>query len=180
MKPKTSRAAVLAALLLCAGLTHGQDTSGARPKRARAPEDYRPRKLKEVAAAGPGAEGRGDEAETVIVGGDVLPSRVRVRYAGSSRPLPPRKREVLRRWAMRFAGLPEGYTKPYETELLFAEDGAEFWLAVRRDDRLVRAGRGLKRGDESELFLIRVGAAKASGKWEPLLLIENSSAVTRD
>ncbi len=179
MKRKPSCAVLVAALLLGVGLTRGQDSRGPGPKRARAPEDYKPRTLKEVAAAGRGAEGRGDRAETMTVRGDVLPSRVVVKYAGSSRRLPPIKREVLRRWAVRFAGLPESYTGPYETELLFAEGGAEYWLAVRRSDQLARFGQELKRGDEFELFLIRVGAAKVADRWEPLLLIESSSPVRR-
>lgn len=179
MKRKSTRV-VLILLLLGFNASHGQDASGPGPKRPRAPDDYKPRTLKEVASRGPGAESRGDKGETMIVEADILPSRARVRYAGSARRLPPAKREVLRRWAVRFAGFPEGYTAPYETELLFAEDGAEFWLAVRRDGPLARAGRELRRGDELELFLIRVGAAKAPGGWEPVLLVESSIPATRD
>lgn len=172
MKRKTSCAVLVVALLLGVGPTRGQNSSGPGPKRARAPEDYKPRTLKEISAAGPGAESRGDKAETLAAQGDVLPSRVLVRYAGSSRPFPRHKREVLRRWAVRFAGFPEGYVERYETELLFSEDGAEHWLAVRKADR-PRVERELKRGAEVNLYLIRVGAAKAAGGWEPVLLIES-------
>ncbi|HLL74271.1 MAG TPA: hypothetical protein VK421_03330 [Pyrinomonadaceae bacterium] len=172
MKHKSSRAVLLAALLFGVCLAYGQDASGPRPKRARTPEDYKPRTLKEVSAEGPGAESRGNKEETMLVEGDILPSRVRVKYAGSSRRLPPIKREVLRQWARLYAGSPEGYTKPYETEVLFTEDGAEHWLAVKRE-ALPRFERELKRGGEVDLYLIRLGAAKASGKWEPVLLIES-------
>ena len=181
MKRKSFCVALLAALLLGVGLGHGQDTSGPGRKRARTPEDYKPRTLKDVAAEAAGAESRGDKAETMIVQGDVLPSRVvRVKYAGSSRRLPQSKKEVLRQWARLYAGFPESYTKPYETELLFAEGGAEYWLAVRQDDQFLRDERELKRGDEFELYLIRVGAAKFADKWEPVLLVEGSSLVIRD
>ena len=180
MKRKASCAALLAALLLGVALTHGQDTSGPGRKRARTPEDYKPRTLKEAAAEGERAVTRADKAGTMTVRGDVLPSRVRAKYAGSSRRLPPLKREVLRQWAVRFAGFPEGYIRRYETELLFAEDGAEFWLAVGRNDRLVSSVDQLRRGDLFELLLIRVGAAKVSDRWEPLMLIESSSVVIRD
>lgn len=180
MKRKPSCAVLVVALLLGAGLTRGQDAAGPGPKRARTREDYKPRTLKEVASQGPGAESRGDKAETMIVRGDVLPSRVSVKYAGRARPFPQHKREVLRRWAVRFAGLPESYTGPYETELLFAEGGEEHWLAVRRNDHFLRGGREPKRGDEFELFLIRVGAAKVADRWEPVLLIESSSPVIRN
>ena len=172
MKHKLSRAVLVVALLLGVNPAHGQGTSGPGPKRARTPEDYKPRTLKEVLAEGPGAESRGDKAETMIVRGDILPSRVRVKYAGRARPFPQHKREVLRQWARLYAGVPEGYTEPYETELLFVEDGTEHWLAVRKA-ALPRFERELQRGEEVDLYLIRVGAAKASGGWESVLLIES-------
>lgn len=172
MKRKLARAVLLVALLLGVVAAQGQDAPGPKPKRPRTPDDYKPRTLKEVAAEGPGAESRGDKAETMTVQGDILPSRVRVRYDGATRPFPQQRREVLRQWARLYAGFPEGYTEPYETELLFVEDGAEHWLAVRKSDR-PRFARELKRGEEVDLYLIRVGAAKTPGGWEPVLLIES-------
>lgn len=172
MKRTSSCGVLVVALLVGVGLTRGQDAPGPGPKRARTPEDYKPRTLKEVSAARPGAESRGDKAETMLVEGDVLPSRVRIKYAGAARRFPQHKREVLRQWARLYAGFPEGYTEPYETELLFVEDGARHWLAVRKADR-PRVERELKRGGEVDLYLIRVGAAKASGGWESVLLIED-------
>jgi hypothetical protein len=128
--------------------------------------------LKEVAAQESGAESLGNKEETMIVHADILPSRVRVIYTGSARPLPQIKQEVLRQWARLYAGFPEGYTKPYETEMLFIEDGREHWLAVKKES-LPRLKRELKQGDAVDLYLIRVGAAKASGEWELMLLTEN-------
>lgn len=172
MKLKSSYAAVLTALLLVGGSTPGQDSRGPQPKRARTPEDYKERSLKEVVAKGDDAGGRWNKEETVIVHGDILASRVRARYDGAARPFPQERREVLRQWARLYAGAPETYTQPYETEVLFTDDGAQHWLAVRKRD-LARLGQELKRGETAELFLIRVGAAKTPGGWEPVLLVEN-------
>ena len=180
MKGKLTRAALLFAILLGGNAAQGQDAPGPGRKRARTPEDYRPRTLKELVAEAGGEGSRGNKEETMIVQADILPTRVAVRYAGSSRRLLPSKREVLRQWAVRFAGFPEGYTEPYETELLFAEGDAEYWLAVRQDDPFLRFERELKRGDSFELFLIRVGAAKVTGRWEPVLLVESSIHVIMD
>ena len=180
MRRRSFCVATLVALLLGVGLTHGQDASGPGRKRARTLEDFKPRTLKEIAAAGQGAESRGDKAETMTIQGDVLPTRVTVKYAGSWRPLPPHKGEVLRQWARLYAGDHIGYVKPYETELLFTEGGAEFWLAVRRDDGFLQDAHELERGELFELYLIRVGAAKLADKWEPVLLVEGSSLVIRD
>ena len=56
--------------------------------------------------------------------------------------------------------------------MLFNEGGTDYWLAVRKE-ALPRYERELKKGDAVDLYLIRVGAAKTSGGWEPVLLIEN-------
>jgi hypothetical protein len=171
MKHKSLYFVLLLAFLLGGNLAYGQDSLGAKPKKPRTLDDYKPRTLKEVAAKGSDAESRGNKEETMIVHPDILPSRVRVTYTGSKRPLPQIKKEVLRQWARLYAGFPEGYTEPYETEMLFVEDGAEYWLAVRKES-LPRFKQELKQGEVVDLYLIRVGAAKASDEWELMLLVE--------
>ena len=171
MKRKSSHFALLTAFLLGCGLAYGQGSLGAKPKRARTPDDYKSRTLKEVAAEGSNTESRGNKEETMIVTADILPSRVRVTLAGSARPIPQLKKEVLRQWARLYAGAIESYTKPYETEMLFNEDGREYWLAVKQ--RSLPGLKELKQGERLDLYLIRVGAARADGGWEPLLLIES-------
>lgn len=172
MKYKLSYVVLLMAFLVGGNFAYGQDSLGAKPKRARTPEDYKPGTLKEVAAQSTDAESRGNKEETMRVYPDILPSRVRVTYTGSSRPLPQDKKEVLRQWARLYAGAPETYTEPYETELLFTEDGKEHWLAVRKRS-LPQFEKELKRGEAVDLYLIRLGAAKTSDAWELLLLIES-------
>lgn len=172
MKRKSSFVVLLLTLLIGGSLAYGQGSLGAKPKRARTPDDYKPRTLKELAAKGSDAESRGNKEETMVVHADILPSKLRVTYAGSSRPLPHIKKEVLRQWARLYAGSPESYTEPYETEMLFNENGAEYWLAVRKKS-LPQFERELKKGEAVELYLIRVGAAKTPGGWEPMLLIES-------
>lgn len=175
MKRTSSHNALLLVLLLLGcGPAYGQGSLGAKPKKARTPDDYRLRTLKEVTAAegAAGAESRVNKEETMVVHADILPSRVRATYTGSVRTLPQIKRETLRQWARLYAGFPEGYTKPYETEMLFTEGGREYWLAVRRES-LPRFKQELKKGEAVDLYLIRVGAAKVSGGWESMLLIES-------
>jgi hypothetical protein len=128
--------------------------------------------LKEVTTEKSGAESLGNKEETMMVEADILPSRVRVTYTGSTRPLPQIKKEVLRQWARRYAGSVEHYTVPYETEILFTENGAEYWLAVRKQS-FPHFERELKKGEAVDLYLIRVGAARAADKWEWMLLVEN-------
>lgn len=172
MRRRSSRVALLLALLLGGHTAYGQEGLGPRPKRPRAPDDYRPRTLKEVAAEPAAAGGLGNKEETMRVDADILPSRVRAVYAGAARPLPQAKREVLRQWARLYAGAPETYTEPYRTEMLFAEGGASHWLAVRKGD-VPRLRREIKKGAAAELYLVRMGSAKTSGGWESLLLVES-------
>lgn len=169
---KSSHCVLLMAFLLGCGLAYGQGSLGAKPKKPRTPDDYKPRTLKEIAAKGSGSESRGNKEETMRVYGDILPSRVRATYTGSSRPLPQIKQEVLRQWARLYAGFPEGYTEPYETEMLFIEDGAEHWLAVRKES-IPRFVRELKQGEAVDLYLVQVGEARTSSEWELMLLIES-------
>jgi hypothetical protein len=172
MSRRTSHLVLLLALLLGGNLAYGQDRLGPKPKRPRTLEDYKPRTLKELAAERADAESLGNKEETMVVQANVLPSRVRVVYTGYTRPLPRIKREVLRQWARLYAGVPEGYTEPYETEMLFTEDGAEYWLAVRKES-LPRFGQELKQGGAVDLYLVRIGAAKTDDSWELMLLVES-------
>lgn len=171
MKRKSSYVVLLLAILLGGTLAYGQDPLGAQPKKPRTEDDYKPRTLKELAAKEADAESRGNKEETMIVHSDILPSRVRVVSTGSTRPLPQIKQEVLRQWARLYAGFPEGYTRSYETEMLFVEDGVEYWLAIRKES-LPDFQQQLAKGEALDLSLIRMGAAKVSDKWEPLILVE--------
>ena len=164
-------------LLLGASLAFGQGTLGAKPKWARMPGDYQPRTLREISekeldAPGSQTEQRTDKEESLRVRSDILPSRVRASYTGLTRPLPIVKKELLFQWARLYAGAMETYTVPYESELLFRENGVGYWLAVRKK-ALPDFVRALKRGDEVDLYLIRLGAARVSEGWESLLLVES-------
>lgn len=172
MSHKSSHFVLLLALLLASNMIYGQDSMGAKPKKPRTPDDYKPRSLKEIDTAGDATESLGNKEETMVVHSDILPSRVRVTYTGSARPLPQIKREILRQWARLYAGFPEGYTEPYETEMLFTESGAKHWLAVRKKS-VPHFKQELKRGEAVDLYLIRVGAAKVSDGWELMLLVES-------
>ena len=163
--------ALLLLVVLFSNFAFGQDPLGAKPKRARTVDDYKPRTLKEVTTKGPDAESLGNKEQTMTVQSDFLPSRVRVAYKGSVRNLPQIKKELLRQWALRYAGAPEFYTEPYETEMLFVENGTEYWLAVRKD-ALPKIQQEFNMGEKIDLFLLRMGMVKTSNDWESLLLVE--------
>ncbi|HYP00403.1 MAG TPA: hypothetical protein VER76_09470 [Pyrinomonadaceae bacterium] len=171
MKHKLLYLVFILTFLLCGVSAYGQGSSLPGNKKPRTVDDYRPRTLKQIvskAAAG----GHRDKESGVVLHGNILPSRVKVIYAGSTRPLPQNRKDVLVKWAQRFAGDPAHYTVPYETEALFVEGRTKHWLAVRRD---FAAGltKELKKGDAVFLYLIRLGGVQAAGKWEWLMLVES-------
>lgn len=172
MKNKPLHFVIALTFVLCGDPAYGQNPLGPGPKKARTADDYQPRTLKELIAPGTAADGRHDEEDGVILRGKVLPSRVRVTYTGSTRPLPLRKKDVLLKWARRFAGSPDHYTVPYETEMLVIEDGTKHWLAVKKKF-VPQLGKELKKGDTVDLYVIRLGGVRTAGEWEWLILVES-------
>ena len=145
-------------------------------KKPRTVADYQPRTLRELSTLLPdtfraalaerGVEGNKDMKQ--IVHGELFPSRVKVVYSGTKRPLVEDKRNVIIGWANQFAGMPEFYTKPYQTELLFTEDNQNYWLAVHND----LLSREWKQGQTLELCVIKFGNVRIGAEFEPVLLAE--------
>jgi hypothetical protein len=145
-------------------------------KNPRTDADYRPRMLRELntllpeafraALAERGVEGNKDMKQ--IVHGELFPSRVKVVYSGTQRPLLEDKRNLIIGWANQFAGAPEFYTKPYQTEMLFTEGDEKYWLAVHKD----LLSHDWKQGDTLELCVIKMGNVWIGNEFEPVLLVE--------
>lgn len=162
------------ACLIIASLTvtvHAQQTAGAGVKRPRTPEDYQAGTLKDLAAKASSTDSRGNKMETMIVDPDISPTRVRVSYAGLTRRMPETNAEVVRQWARLYAGAPETY-KPYEVDVLFAEDGKKYWLTFTQK-KLTAFWDSSVWNKPVDLFLIRMGSVKTSNNWEPVFLVES-------
>ena len=145
-------------------------------KKPRTVADYHPRMLRELttllpepfraALAERGVEGNKDMK--LIVHGELFPSRVKVVYSGTQRPLVEDKRSVIIGWANKFAGMPEFYTVPYQTELLFTEGTEKYWLAVHKD----LLAQDWKQGEALELCVIKLGNVRIVDEFEPVILVE--------
>ena len=145
-------------------------------KKPRTIADYQPRTLRELttllpedfraALAERGVNGNKDMKQ--LVHGELFPSRVKVVYSGKKRPLREDKRNVIIGWANQFAGMPEFYTAPYQTELLFKEDNEEHWLAVHKD----LLAHDWKQGETLDLCVIKLGNVRTGAEFEPVLLVE--------
>ena len=170
MKLKAMFLIMLSAFFVIGISVYAQDTSGPAPKKPRTAADYTPRTLKQIAAISNANARKSKEAE--VLTGDLFPSRVRVTYMGSKRPLSQVSRDVIQHWAQRYAGDPIHYTGPYQNEMLFREKGASHWLVVKKD-LLSQFEDEIKPSDIVELNLIRLGAFRSSGKWNWVLLVES-------
>lgn len=172
MKHATFRLALVLALLFGGNFTHAQDPLGPQPKKARTPEDYKLRTLKEIRAVGAAIIKEQPEGTTTLVHGNLFPSRVRVTYKGSVRPLTPEKKDVISQWAQRYAGAPSHYTERYTSEALFTEMGVDHWLVMKSQD-IPWLRKNLRRGRAVNLHLIRLGAFKTRDTWRWVLLVES-------
>ena len=63
---------------------------------------------------------------------------------------------------------------PYETDMLFTEDGKSYWLVVSTEF-LPKFQQQLKKGEAVDLFLVKLGNTRISDKLEPVLLVEKFS-----
>jgi len=168
--------ALLFVFLFSANLAVGQDPLGPQPKKARTPEDYKLRTLKEIAELGSTiAAERDDDRKgdaTTLTHGDLLPSRVRVTYKGRVRPASKVKKDVISYWSNKYAGAPQHYIVAYTSEALFGEAGINHWLVINRSV-VPRLKREVKSGRVVDLHLIRMGAYKIGERWRWVLLVED-------
>jgi hypothetical protein len=171
--PKMKTRLCLLALFLsftATALAYGQGV-----KKPRTIDDYRPRTMQELSTSLPdtfrkalAAHDANKQKTAIVVHAEMFPSRVKVAYAETRRPLLEGKKNVISAWANQFAGMPEFYTAPYQTEILVTEDGENYWLAVK-EEFLTRE---LKKGEMLELCVIKLGNARVADKLEPVLLVE--------
>ena len=145
-------------------------------KKPRTDADYRARTLQELTSLQPdyiANDPKYKDAASlrIVVHGDLLPSRVTALYDGTTRPIVDSRKGVITAWANRFAGAPEFWTVPYDTEMLFTEAGKRHWLVVRKES-LAKFAQEFKKGEAVELFLVKLGNAHVDDKMEPVLLVE--------
>jgi hypothetical protein len=167
-----------AVLVLCSlGVSLcAQEAAGPRPKRARVADDYQAGTLKELAAKAASAESLGNKEETMVIDADLSPTRVRATYAELTARIPDAKVELIRQWARRYAGAPETYTKAYEVDVAFTENGTQYWLTFNKKALNAFWDSGVL-NKPVDLFLIKMGSIKQGDTWMPVLLVESFQKV---
>ena len=143
--------------------TLSQDALGPQPKRVRAPEDYKPSTLKEI-------DSPDLQASSTVSLGTIHPYRVRATYIGVSRLITQSNKKALLRWTQCCAGDPGHYIKAYENELLFEEDGVQYWLPIPKQQLVIQ--HQFLSGDPVDLYLIKVATNRGRRDRSWALLVE--------
>jgi len=157
-------------------VVHGQN----EPK-PRTEKDYIPRTLSALSDLYPpmiakalNERSEEDKRQTaIVVHNELLPSRVKVVYDGTLRPIDEHKKAVIVGWANPRDQAPKIDTTPYQTEMLFTENGKDYWLVVPQDSLL--KFQELQRGDTVELFVIKMGnirLKRTDEKMEPVIVVD--------
>ena len=173
MKSRTSL------FLLLLSLTASLLTYAQTPPKPRTEEDYNPRTLKELSMLYPAYIAKAlKEHDTkypdIIVHTDLLPSRVKVIYEGTTRPINQTKKNVIRSWANRPEAASQLDVTPYQTEMLFTENNENYWLPVPTE-LLSKFGAELNKGDAVQLFVVKIGNVRLERddvNLEPVILVE--------
>jgi hypothetical protein len=133
--------------------------------------DFKPRTLKEIVALDATEIEQSERKNSVILHADTLLSVVRVKYTGKSRRISETKKGFLQNWAQTFTGDGVKYAAMYEEDLLFTEDGVEYWLPVQK--RVIpHFAKELKEGDAVDLYLVRAGGVCVKKACDWFFLVE--------
>lgn len=137
-------------------------------------EKYQPRRLdqivKQYAAKvvdDPDIEVKFPDESIAVLTRDSFPSRVTVTYTGQSRPISPKRKELINHWLRIWYGydtqVRDKYVKLWDMEFLFTENLIEYWLPVQTP-LIQHLQSELKKGDDVTLFVAWVGARKEADK----------------
>jgi hypothetical protein len=129
---------------------------------------YLPRKLSEVIKANNSADMQQQQGVAIVVGSS--PFKARVIYRGQFRPIPEDKKSLIKLW-MQSNNYSEDHFQMFAEELLFREDGIEYWLPVQ-SVLIPHFKRELSKGESLDLFAAWIGVTFAEpGKREHVFLV---------
>ena len=137
-------------------------------------DDYERRTLQELVKTNEQVDGedlkRFPEQNQFVFRGKTLPSVVRLTYTGELRSLSTERKKFIELWAGSYYRNP-GFANLYESEFLFKEGIADYWLPVQKQVAKYFDSE-LKKGELVDLYLIRPGGLKVKGKTEWVFLVE--------
>lgn len=107
-----------------------------------------------------------------------FPSRVKLTYLEKSRPLPPKKKQLLEAWKRMWkeAKFPNDPVEQFQTEVLFQEGSEEYWIAVQKP-LLKPLPEEAKPRQMINAYVIWLGAVKVEDHWEWLIAMNEFQAL---
>jgi hypothetical protein len=133
--------------------------------------DFKQRTLKEIVSLDAREINDSERENRVIFHADKLLSVIRVKYTGKSRPVAEIKREYLKKWAQTFTRNGDEYPALYEKDMLFIEDGVEYWLPVQKN-LIPHFSKELKEGEDVNIYIVRAGGLCSKKVCDWLFLVE--------
>jgi hypothetical protein len=131
-------------------------------------EIFKPRTLKEVISITTKAVRPDDD---MFLAHDQLESRVEVVYTGKSRPIGKLRKNFIEWWFGMLRTEQKQLADFYESEYLYQEGEAEYWLPTSRPITKY-FDKELKPGDKMDLYLISTGAYRNGADIDCVLLVE--------
>jgi hypothetical protein len=135
-------------------------------------DDFKPHTLAEIVKIDEREINDSVKQNRLIFHGDMFLSVVRVKYTGKRRAMSDTKKEVLKMWGQSFS-IPhaEEYAAMYEEDMLFTENGVEYWLPVQKQV-LPYFAKELKEGEDVNIYIVRAGGICSKKVCDWLFLVE--------
>jgi hypothetical protein len=134
-------------------------------------DDFKRRTLKEIVSIDAKEINDSERENRVIFHADMLLSVIRVKYTGKSRAVSDVKKDFLKMWAKTFSLNTDEYAALYEKDLLFTENGVEYWLPVQ-NPVIPYFAKELKEGEEVDIYIVRAGGVCKKKVCDWLFLVE--------
>ncbi|HVG19400.1 MAG TPA: hypothetical protein VNI02_10125 [Blastocatellia bacterium] len=120
-------------------------------------DDFKPRTLAEIVKIDEREINASVQEKRLIFHADMFLSVIKVKYTGKRRAMSDTKKEMLKMWGQSFS-IPnaEEYAAMYEEDMLFTENGVEYWLPVQKKV-LPHFAKELKEGEYVNIYIVRAG-----------------------
>jgi hypothetical protein len=134
-------------------------------------QEYDPRTLAELVDNGASAMLTNTSNKQMMIDAKPFYSAIRVRYVGTSRPLPAEKRDLIEMYQKSMQTNIE-ITKFLDSEYLFRECDKEYWIPVQKQFAAYFP-KELKPGDTITIYMMVIGGLKLDpkGPYEPIFLV---------
>jgi hypothetical protein len=133
--------------------------------------DFKPRTLKDIISIDAKEIKDSERENRVIFHADMLLSVVRVKYAGKTRPISDIKKDFLLKWSQTFTQNSADYAAHYQTDVLFTENGIDYWLPVQKKV-IPYFEKELKLDDDVDIYIVRAGGVCSKQVCDWLFLVE--------